>query len=289
MDMYELCKMHVFILLHFCLVRQPRCRQYLLIKLYPEKQIPHSPELLCCIRTWGQYYVIYWWSCGWSHLSSVHLHISLCWTSRGRLQARYICPPAHFPLLNVKGPFTSSINLSTCTFPSVERQGAVHRLDTHIMSTCTFPSVECQGAVHRLDTHIMSTCTFPSVERLGAVHRLDTHIMFTCTFPSVERQGAVHKLDTSVHLHISQRWAVKGQFLHRISIGPIQVLASFFCPVRTPIYHTFFNFSVWPAHSFLPHHFSIHVNQTWSHVRWTHYVPPHALPHGVKTKNETIR
>ena len=43
-----------------------------------------------------------------------------------------ICPPAHFPLLNVKGPFTNSIHLFACTFPSAERQGAVHRLDTSV-------------------------------------------------------------------------------------------------------------------------------------------------------------
>ena len=205
--------MPLFIPQHFCLVSQRLCRQYLFIKLYPEKQIPHSSELLCCPRTWGQYYVIYWWPYVWTHLSSVHLHIFLCWTSRGRSQNRYFCSPAHLPLLKVKGPFTNSKHLSTCTFPLMNFKGP-------------FTS---------------STLT-------------------------------------SLHLHISQRWPVKGQFLQRTSIGPI--LASSFCPLRNLIHHIFFNFSLWPAHSFLPHHFSIHVNQTRSHVRWRLYVPPkHQITH----------
>ena len=149
--------MPLFIPQHFCLVSQRLCRQYLLIKLYPEKQIPHSSELLCCPRTWGQYYVIYWWPYVWTHLSSVHLHIFLCWTSRGRSQNRYVCSPAHLPLLKVKGPFTNSKHLSTCTFPSVELQGAVHKLDTHISPPAHFPALARKRAVSATHFHWPNT------------------------------------------------------------------------------------------------------------------------------------
>ena len=184
--------MPLFIPQHFCLVSQRLCRQYLLIKLYPEKQIPHSSELLCCPRTWGQYYVIYWWPYVWTHLSSVHLHIFLCWTSRGRSQNRYVCSPAHLPLLKVKGPFTNSKHLSTCTFPSVELRGAVHKFDTS--APLHISSVELQGVVHKLKTSVHLHIS--SVELQGVLHKLKTSVHLHIS--SVELQGAVHKLDTHI-------------------------------------------------------------------------------------------
>ena len=58
------------------------------------------------------------------------------WTSRGRSQVRYICPPAHFlcwtPRCHSQAP-----HLSTFTFPTDERQGAF--TSSIHLSTCTFP------------------------------------------------------------------------------------------------------------------------------------------------------
>ena len=103
----------------------------------------------------------------------------------------------------------------------------------------------------------------------GRSHVLYSHLS-TWTFPLLNVKGPfTSSILTFVHLNISQRWPVKIQFLQRTSIDPI--LASFFCPLRTVIHHIFLNFFLWPEHSFPPHRFSIHVNQTRSHVRWRQY------------------
>ena len=121
----------------------------------------------------------------WVESSSLHLHISHCWTSRGRSQARYICPPAYsrcrtsrdrsqaryshlstctFPLLNVRGPFTGSIlTFVHLHISSVERQGAVHRFDTHICPPAHFLCWTSGGRSQARYSHL-STCTFPSVD-----------------------------------------------------------------------------------------------------------------------------
>jgi hypothetical protein len=93
--------------------------------------------------------------------TSVHLYISHCWTSRGHSQARYICPPLHFPLLNVKGPLTTSIHLSTCTFPTVERQGASSQA-RYICPPLHFPLLNVNGPF--TNSIYLSTCTFSSVD-----------------------------------------------------------------------------------------------------------------------------
>jgi hypothetical protein len=163
----------------------------------------------------------------------------LCWTSRGRSQDQYSqLSTCTFPLLNVKGPFTSSIHLSACTYhllnvkgpltssiltfvylhiSSVERQGVVHKLNTHIclpghflcwtsrgrsqaqysrLSTCTFPLLNVKGPFTRSCSRL-PTCKFPSVERQGAVHELDTHICPPAHFPALTRKGAV----SATHFH----------------------------------------------------------------------------------------
>jgi hypothetical protein len=208
------------------------------------------------------------------------------------LNSPIICPPARFPLFNNKGPFTSLIlisvhlHISLCWTSRVPSQTRYSHL-----STCTFPTVECQLAVHKLDTSVHLHIS--SVERQGSVHKLDTHIcppahfpllnvkgpfkssirLSTCTFRLLRVKGPfTSSIFISVHLHIPQCWPAKGQFLQCTSTGPLQ--ASFFCPLRPLILHIFLNFSLWTAHSFLPHYFSIHVNQTRSHVRWGQYVPP---------------
>ena len=150
-----------------------------------------------------------------------------------------ICRVRVHPLMNVKGPFTSSIHLSTCTFPLLNAKVPfTSSTPVHLhISHCWKSRGRSQARYICPPVHFLcwtSRC-----------HSQAPHLS-TFTFPTVESQGAVHKLDTSVHLHISQRWLVKGQFLQRISIGPL--LASFFCPLRTLIHHISFNFSLWPAH-----------------------------------------
>jgi hypothetical protein len=101
----------------------------------------------------------------------------------------------------------------------------------------------------------------------GRVGELTYHLS-NCTFPTVERQGAVHKLDTHICVPAqSPTWTLKNAVSATHFHRPNTILILL-------IHNIFFNVSLWTAYSFLPHQFSIHVNQTRSHVNGRQHVLP---------------
>ena len=82
---------------------------------------------------------------------------------------------------------------------------------------------------------------------------------------------AVHNLiHTYVHMHIPHYWMLKGPFLELNSIGP--VLALSFSPFHCTDCPVFSSLSIRSAHSILPNHFSINMNQNQSPWRWRQYI-----------------